>query len=314
MADDIAASSTAQTTAVADTTAASTSATPATQATAADGQVATATEVQGPIPFDRHKTILDGAYKERDTFKQQLEEYQQKHGWAAQVNPEEFRQIQDWSTSYREDPIRWFSNTISELRQQYPHLAPALTSEAARILAGSRSFEPEPDIEPDIPVLDANGQQVSQAFSADKVKQLIQRAVQEAVNPVKQSLSDREAREEAMRETYEANSTADRLFAQAQTWHGFTDHKASVLKAMQSHEDWSIHDAYLHVLHTEIFPKLDQASQGKLLTHLQTQANGATVHPGAAATAAKPKFKNYGEAMAYYDKHPDEAAALNASR
>ena len=273
----------------------------------------TGAQPQGPIPFDRHKQILDGAYHERDTFKQQLEEARQRYSWAEQVDPAEFQQIQRWSSAYRDDPVRWMAETMAELRQTYPHLTPALTSEAARILAGSRGFQPaeaEPEIEPDIPVLDANGQVVSQAFSADRVRALIQRAVTEALTPVKQSMAQREAREQVQRQTTEALQSADALFEKAQQWHGFQDHRPSILRAMQQHGDWSLHDAYLHVLHTEILPNADQRSQTKLLTQLQTQAAGATVHPGVATSSAKPKFTNFREAAMYYEKHPEEAAAM----
>ena len=79
---------------------------------------------------------------------------------------------------------------------------------------------------------------------------------------------------------------------------------------MQQHDDWSLHDAYLHILHTEILPKADQTSQTKLLTQLQTQAAGATVHPGATTPSATPKFKSFREAAEYYDRNPGDAAAM----
>ena len=278
----------------------------------ADASVSIA-QPPGPIPFDRHKQILDGAYKERDTYKQQVEQFQQRYGWAEQVDPTEFQQLQRWSSAYRDDPVRWMAATIAELRQTYPHLTPALTSEAARILAGSRGFqEPpaEPDIEPNIPVLDANGEVVSQTFSADRVLALIQRAVAEAVTPVKQSLAQREARERVQQVTQDATQSADALFTRAQQWYGFETHRPAILRAMQQHGEWSLHDAYLHVLHTEILPKADQTSQTKLLTQLQTQAAGATVHPGVSVSSAKPRFKDFADAAAYYETHPEERAAM----
>lgn len=265
---------------------------------------------QGPIPFDRHKSILDGAYSERDTARRELEEFRQRYQWAEQVDPTEFQQLQRWSQGYNTDPVRWMAETIGELRQMYPHLTPALTSEAARILAGSRDFSQEAEIEPDIPVLDAQGQVVSQAYSADKVKTLIQRAVTEAVGPMKQSLATREAQEQARAIHDEAVQVADTLYTRAQQWHGFNDHKSAILKAMEQHPDWQLHDAYLHVLHTEILPNADQKSQTKLLNHLQIQAAGATVHPGTTTSSTLPKFNSHKEAAIYYDAHPEEAKAM----
>lgn len=266
----------------------------------------------GPIPFDRHKAILDGAYAERDTARREFEEYKQRYQWASEVDPSEFQQLQRWSSAYREDPVRWMAETIAELRQAYPHLAPALTSEAARILAGSRGFQAEPEIDPDIPVLDAQGQVVSQAYSADRVKQLIARQVAEAlgreVGPLKQTVEQQQSRARVQEARAEAIETADAQFAQAQSWHGFAEHKAAIAKAFETHPRWTLQDAYLHVLHTEILPQLDQKSQGKLLTHLQTQAAGSTVRPDGSGTP-RPKFKadQWKEALEYFEAHPEHA-------
>ena len=270
----------------------------------------------GPVPFDRHKAILDGAYGERDTARREFQEYKERHGWADQVDPQEFQHLQRWSTAYREDPVKWMAETISELRQMYPHLTPALTSEAARILGGARGLHttPEPEIEPDIPVLDPQGNVVSQAFSADRVKQYVTRAVAEAlgrdVAPLKKSVEDQQASVVAQRERAASIADADAVYKQAEQWHGFAEHKPAIAKAFHAHPNWSLQDAYLHVLHTEILPKFDQASQTKLLTQLKTQAAGGTVRPDGAGQA-KPDFKgDFRKALAYYDAHPEEAAAM----
>ena len=290
-------------------TSASTTGTPA-------PDTATSDAPQGPIPFDRHKAILDGAYGERDTARREFEEYKARHGWADRVDPAEFNQLQRWSTAYREDPVKWMAETISELRRAYPHLTPALTSEAARILGGARGLHatPEPEIEPDIPVLDQQGNVVSQAFSADRVKQYVTRAVAEAlgreVAPLKKSVEDQQASVVAQRERAASIADADAVYKQAEQWHGFAEHKPAIAKAFHAHPDWSLQDAYLHVLHTEILPKFDQASQTKLLTQLKTQAAGGSVRPDGAGQA-KPDFKgDFRKALEYYDTHPEEASAL----
>ena len=315
MADDISTGSSPVSTAVpTDGVSASTDVSP----TATQDSTPAAAQQQGPIPFDRHKSILDGAYAERDTARREFEEYKQKYGWAGSIDPTEFQQLQRWSTAYREDPVRWMAETVGELKQQYPHLTPALTSEAARILAGSRGFQPEPEIEPDIPVLDAQGQVVSQAFSADRVKQLIARSVAEAigreVGPLKQTEERRQAAEQARAVHAEATQSADDQFRTAQQWHGFKEYRASIEKAYAAHENWSLPDAYLHVLHTEILPKLSQTAQGQLLTHLQTQAAGSTVHPSGTSPTQPFRPKSFDEALRYFEAHPQEAEASLADR
>ena len=56
------------------------------------------------------------------------------------------------------------------------------------------------------------------------------------------------------------------------------------------HPEWgdNVHRAYVHVLSTAVIPNLSQKEQTKVLDHLKTQAAGASVHPGASSTSAKP--------------------------
>ena len=310
MADDMTAPSSSATAAVTEAPTAAVSAAPAIEAPAQPQEFTATQQPPGPIPFDRHKSILDGAYGERDAARQELE----RLSWARQIDPAQFSQLQQWATAYREDPVKWLSSTVQELRQAYPHLTPALTSEAARILGASRNFQPEPDIEPDIPVLDGNGQVVSQAFSADRVRQLIQRVVQDTigkeVSPLKQTLQKQQATADADHQYAQAVATADKQYAQALTYPMFEAHKAAIAKAFEAHEEWDLKDAYLHVLTTEILPTLDQTSQTKLLTKLQTQAAGGTVRPDGSGQG-RPDFKgDFRKALEYYEAHPKEAADM----
>ena len=87
------------------------------------------------------------------------------------------------------------------------------------------------------------------------------------------------------------------------------EHQPLIAKAFSEHPEWNLHDAYLHVLHTEILPKADQVSQAKLLDSLKTQAAGSTVHPGASTPGGIPKFKSHKEALIWFDAHPVEADA-----
>lgn len=260
----------------------------------------------GPIPYARFKEVNDDL--------RAMREWRQRYGWAESVDPEQFGLIQRWAQAYRADPIQWYAQTTAELRQLYPHLVPNLTSEAARILAGSRSFTPEPEIEPDVPVYDDQGRLVSRTFSADRVKQIVQRAVASAIGehvaPIKQTFERQQAREQAMAMQQEANHAATAIHEAAKTWEGFTEHQAAIAQAFAEHEDWSLQDAYLSVLHSTILPSRDQHSQAKLLGHLQTQAAGATVHPNAPTGTSRPKFSNFKEAAEYYAAHPNEAEAM----
>ena len=268
-------------------------------ASPAAGTADASTQSQGPIPFDRHKAILDGAYHERDDARQALDTFKQQYQWAAQVNPAEFQQLQRWAQAYQENPGQWYAQTTAELKQQYPHLFASDTQ--------------PPAIEPDIPVMDAQGHVVSQAFSADKVKALLQQAIADAVGPLQRTQQQQQARETAAQAQAEVNRNVSALWERAIKWHGFMEHKDSIAKAYDAHPDWTLHDAYIDVLQREILPSADQTSQTKLLDSLKTQATGATVHPSGTPGEGIPKFKNFAEASRWFNDHPAEAEAM-ASR
>jgi len=75
-----------------------------------------------------------------------------------------------------------------------------------------------------------------------------------------------------------------------------------------------LRDAYDHWLDTKYLPGSGQQAEAKVLSDLQQKAHAQTVHPGTPSGSAPPKFKTHREAAEYYDTHPDEAEALNASR
>lgn len=261
----------------------------------------------GPIPYDRF-TEVNGRMQAAE---KQLNEWRQKHGWAESVDPNDYQQVSAWSRSYRQDPVRWFVDTVSELKATYPHLSPALQSEAARILSGARQQrQAEPDIEPDIPVMDEQGRVVSQAFSADRAKQLIARELKAALQPL---VEEREQRQQAASQRQirgQAEQAASSIYQRAQTWHGYKEHEPAIAKVFEANPDFSLQDAYLHVLHSQILPSLDRTSQARVLSDLQQKATATTVNPASPTGAQKPKFSGFGSAAAYYDAHPDEAAAM----
>ncbi len=250
---------------------------------------------QGPIPYLRHKSVLDGAYKERDTFKSQLDEFQQKYGWAQQVDPAEFQQIQTWSQAYRQDPVRWFADTAAQLRQTHPELAQSLHSEAARVLAGARQSQPSQaaaDLEPDIPVMDSNGQVVTQAYSADRVKQLIAKSVQDAiakeVGPIRQDFQTRQAREKDALEEQQRIAHVKDIYAEAvEVLPGFEAHKDAIAKAYESipgDPARALRKAWWEVVGKQLSNANE--TRAKQLDEIKTKAAASTVNPAAAAVAS----------------------------
>lgn len=247
------------------------------------------TEVKGPIPFDRHKAILDNAYKERDDLKAQVASLTQ------QASSPDQQRLRQWGEAFARNPEQWFAQTVQELQALHPELTPALRSHAARLL-GSRQSAPQA-LEPDIPVYDEHGQMVAQTFSAPRVQQIVQQAIAEAlqkeVGPIRQDFQQRQEREQIAQMKSQADSAAAEQFKAATEWPGFLttpgDPKSvdpDVAKAFQEHPDWSLERCYI----ATVVPKLRQQEQAQVIQQLKTKAAaGNTVNPAGPVVASTRK-------------------------
>ena len=284
------------------TAADSLSATPATDATQTDSasapatgapaETATATAVhpntedQGPIPLERHKAILENARTEAGA--KALAEWRQQYGWAEQVDRDAVARAVALGDAYQRDRAGYIRSLIEEARTD-PELGPLIRSDLAREL-GRR---PEADIEPDIPVMDAQGQVVSHAFSADRVKQLIAREVAKAVNPLNEDKKTREERD--TKETYERElqqftrqESARIRTAVEKLPHAKEHWQAIVAKAQTYPEDIPVGEALRDAYYEVVGPTLTDRAKSEVLDSLKTKAAAAsgTVNPAHAAIAS----------------------------
>jgi len=296
-----AASSAAPSTAATDTTPTTASpSAPATEAPVSTPEQAAAPQSTdpGPIPYARFKEVNDQLAALR---------------WAKDVDRHAIEEAQRIGRLYQTDRVGYLRNIIAEsLADQ--ELAPLIRSEAARVLAGARGQAPEPEITPDIPVYDANGQLVAQTFSAERVQQIVQRAIQDAigkeVSPIKKTFEQQQQAAQAAAQRQQMERQIDAIYSRAEKLPLFKEHDKEIAEAMNkfadAHPSEQVYLAWADV----VLPKLDQKSQAKLLGHLQTQAAGASVTPNASASTAPPKFRNFREAAEYFEKHPEQAEAM----
>lgn len=170
-------------------------------------------EKTGPIPFDVHKTALDNARTKA------VAEYKEKFGWAESVDRAAVEEAARIGHLYQTDKVGYIRQIVSEALSNQ-ELAPLVRSEAARVLAGAKQKEPQTtDIEPDIPVVDDQGRVVSQAFSAGKVKELIARAVQDAIGkevaPIKADYQNRQQQEQAEKQKAQIDAAVATTYERA---------------------------------------------------------------------------------------------------
>ena len=280
--------------------------TPASATPTPAGTTTPVQDPQGPIPFDRHKEILEST---RGKTRTEVEtEYRQKYGWADE---------------YQRDPWTFMQQRLDAMAN-HPQYAPHVLSyyaralQARRGLNGPRAGTGQAQVEepkPDVPIVDAQGQVTGYTYSDKALKAMRQydRAqldsqVAQKLQPLEQLAQQWQQAQQQAQVDRQASQTLTELRQQPH----FTEHEAAIKQALIDHEDWgdNVHRAYLHVLQTKVLPTLSQTEQAKVLTSLQTQANGGSVNPGQRAPSQTPKFKSFSDAAEYYAAHPDEAAAM----
>ena len=135
---------------------------------------------------------------------------------------------------------------------------------------------------------------VTQTFSADKVRALIQQSVSQAlqqeVAPIKQDFQQRKQQEEFRQLQETATKTATEQFEEAKAWPGFLTDPAKgtvdpdVVKAFTEHPEWSLERCYI----TTVVPKLRAKDQAQVLDDLKTKAAASSgVNPASSVTTTR---------------------------
>lgn len=248
-------------------------------------EIGDSTTAPGPIPFTAHKTALENARaKAKDAA---LAEFQQQYGWAMQADRSVVETGMQIGQLYQSDRPGFIRQVLAEAITD-PTLAPLVRSEAARVL-GSRQHQAPPatDLSPDIPVLDANGQVVTQTYSAERVQQIVQQAIQDALGkeltPIKQDFESRQQQEQARQQQQALQQEVNEIYREAtDVLPGFEEHKdeiAKVFATIPGDPAKALRAAWKQVVGGKL-AVADQVKADTLKT-LQTQAAASTVNPAA---------------------------------
>lgn len=254
---------------------------PPAEATSAD----TPTETpKGEPPKERWDSILANARtKAKD---EALAEWRQQHGWAESVDRGAVQEAARIGQLFQQDRVGFLRQVLAEAVADQT-LAPMVRSEAARVL-GMRA-QPTVDLSPDVPVINANGQEVTRTYSAERVQGIVQQAIAEAlakeVGPLKETVQSVAQERAHAAQLHQADQVAEQIYQQALTWPGFKEHEKAVGAEWDKHPDWSVQDAYIAV----VVPKLQAAEKARTLDELKTKAQASTVNPAAAAVASPHK-------------------------
>lgn len=295
---DAAGSSPASSTAGVDSQTATVSAAPALEASAPSGETTAAPADPGPIPYARFKEVNDQLATLR---------------WAKDVDQAAVREAERIGRLYQTDRVGYMRHLIAEALLD-PELSPQIRSLAGATLAGRNTPQADPPIEPDIPVFDANGQQVARTYSDAALAKIrardredLKRELLGEIAPIKQTF---EAREHAARVAQASDALYEQAISELPL---FKEHEAEIAQAMADipgDAGMALHRAWAKV----VLPKLQSQTEAKLLGNLKQKAVAATVSPGVQPATQAPKFKSFEDAMRYYADHPAEAEAMANSR
>ena len=223
-------------------------------------------ESAGPIPFDRHKAILEKTRRE----------YDEKYGWVGERTKDDIEQMEQWYRWADTDPIgfrNWFENV---LRQD-----PTYAAQLERAASGQGQAPPFP-VDPDLQTPD--GQPAFSLKALQGIRDAIARDVEGRVNarlsPIEQRMSQSDLMARAEREVSQE-------LAEAQTWEGFSELVPVIKGLMEKDKRLSIATAYARAFKTDYLPKLRQRIRESTLGELNKKAHAATENPDQSGVAQK---------------------------
>jgi hypothetical protein len=284
---------------VAQTTTTATDAGSAVQSAQTTGTTTDSTDREGFIPRAR--------FDEVNTRLQELKTFKEQYGWAESVQRDQLEQMAQWYSRYQGDPGDFLEHAYQEALSHPVHGA-TVKSRIGRMLASMKAQQQQqPErIEPGIPVMNDRGEIVAKTYTDAQLEQLLQQKLDAALDPYKQDLETRKQRAEREQRQEQVNARADADIAYVKARPGFAKFQKDILATFQANPKMTIRDAYDAVMDT----KLPAEAEAKVLSDLQQKAHAQTVNPGTPSGSAPPTFKKFSEAHAYYEKHPEEAAAM----
>jgi hypothetical protein len=257
---------------------------------------------QGPIPYDRHKEILEGERKRAADAEAKWQRYQ----WAEELEKSgidaatarDLVQQRHWRADVESNPVA-FIERLAESARQNPSIAPQLRSVAARILgqrvAGQPQGQPDAsDPEPQPDYQDASGTPFMSVprqrewfdWHSRQLKAQMQAEYAPLIDERNQRV-EAEKQHQAIQQQYTATYQGlEGELNELRQQPLFVEHFEKV-KAFCKAQNFTVgpKDAWLHILHTDVLPNLSQTERTKTVAELRTQATSSSVNPKGAATS-----------------------------
>jgi hypothetical protein len=254
----------------------------------------------GPLPFERHRAILEAERQKRTD----LEAKWQRVQWADELvqrgaTQEQVQQALSVRGDLQRDPVVFIERLLAEAAGR-PDLVQQVRSIAGRVLGTSASApsqapasddqEPKPDFQSE------NGTPFYSAPQLQKWQEWNQRRMQAVIDqrlaPIEHERQARQA-ETSRRETFNRfYEDGSKQLDELKKLPHFNENFEKVKAYMETQNyGISLDAAFLHVLTSDVLPALSQTERAKTIAELRTQAAGTSVNPksGAASVPASPK-------------------------
>lgn len=264
---------------------------------AAPSGEAVAPQDQGPIPFDRHSSIVNAREKERDDAIAELKRVEWAKGLIERgYNAEQVQEALSLMEGIDGNPTG-FLERFHGILEQHPTYGQQVRSWAGRILAGRQAApaddggpEPQPDMQDakGVPVFSAPRMLEWQKWHAAKLRA-------EFAEQLRPFADDRHAalEQQQTREHLERAVAAQRaVLTEFRKDPEFKDREAKVRDYMKAKgfQNVTLHEADRHILLTEIIPALKAKVRAETLAEQQQLAAAGRTPKASDAAPVGPKI------------------------
>ena len=251
-------------------------------------------DTKGPIPFERHESILKNARAKTEA--EVSQRFQQQYAPHVELGQK-----------FQADPVGTAVQVIRELGS-HPEFGPLITSELARMLGARRGqTAPETDQEPQADLQTADGTLVYSAEQLAKREAWARKQLMSEVDQRLQPLQTREQQAQAQERytaaTKDASDRMSKVLAPFQQLPEFQEHKPAIAAKVKTLLEEGVEPgaavglAFTQVLRETVLPSRTAQSQQQLVSQAVAKSIGSTSGPGAAPAAPAGRPKSFEDAF-----------------
>ena len=261
-------------------------------------------ESPGPIPFARHKSVLDKSYQERDQARQEAEQIRQQLQqleWAQRYQPQQVQRSSQIVEFMQRDPLG-FSEYLKREIEGNPHLRAQLESQA----------------KPEFPQPDLRAEDGREAYSAEATRQLAEMMVQQAVAKSQAEIGSQFQQMQQILATLQQESNNSQMQRAASDYTSSLMEELGALPGLNENQD-AISEAFakipedvllrdgikasaLSAYLSVVTPTMEKKAQEKAKETMRKKAAAGTINPGGGKQESSKRPKTEKELAAHLEQ------------